>query len=37
MASQLAAARTPPGERRLAAAREERARLIEELRRLGFG
>jgi hypothetical protein len=37
MASQLAAARTPPAERRLAAAREERARLIEELRRLGFG
>jgi hypothetical protein len=37
MASQLAAARTPPGERRRAAAREERTRLVEELRRRGFG
>jgi hypothetical protein len=37
MASQLAAARTPPGERRRVAAREERTRLVEELRRFGYG
>jgi hypothetical protein len=37
MASRLAASRAPAAERRRAAAVRERARLVDELRRLGFG
>ena len=37
MASRLAAGRGPPGERRRAAALEERGRLVEDLRRRGYG
>lgn len=37
MASRLAAGRAPAEERRRAAAAQERARLVEDLRRLGYG
>jgi hypothetical protein len=37
MASRLAASRAPAAERRRAAAVNERSRLVEELRRLGYG
>jgi len=37
MASRLAAGRAPAAERRRAAAAQERARLVEDLRRLGYG
>jgi hypothetical protein len=37
MASQLAAGRAPARERRRALALQERARLVEDLRRRGYG